>query len=71
LGVTKIETKVARVTVKVTAADVTLPKVALMLVDPAATAVAIPVADNVAHAVLVDTHEHEGDDVTSRVRPSE
>jgi hypothetical protein len=65
LGVTEIETSVALVTVSAADADVWPLKVALMPVDPASRPAASPTCETDAFAVFVDTHEHEGEDVTS------
>jgi hypothetical protein len=61
-GATPIETNLALDTVRGTAVDVRPPNVALMLVEPAMTAVATPADEIVAVVVLDDTHD--ADDVT-------
>jgi hypothetical protein len=55
-GVTAIDTRTAGVTVNVTPADVTPFCEAVIVVDPAAIAVAIPAALIVAIGVLDDVH---------------
>ena len=66
-GVTAIEISEAGVTVKVAVPE-TLPDVAVIVVDPTATAVALPPAAMVAVAVLLDVQEAELD--RSLVDPS-